>query len=207
MKMKHFIVLAGLFALCAVGALTPLSPRELRSFSDHIFTGRVLDITYRDVPNAQFPAEWITRHYRLTVEVQDVVKTVKEGNTHYPDNDDETISQGDTVHVLMWQAHKRFPDFTGDTGVTLVPQAIGRDPVPDTDVRDPARETVPPLHNGVYGFFARYSHKDPARVAHMYHESFPHNPDHPDAHLKRYNVLTPNGIVSDAASLLGKGDL
>lgn len=152
----------------AHGSVNDHPPKRLWYFCDHAFTGAVVDIESKDVPNTHHP-EWSNRHFRLTVNITSVKKTVKHAKVN-PDADDETVPEPPgQVHVMMWQAYGRPEGWVGPRGVRRLP-VVGEE----------------------LGFFALYLHRDPQRRS-MYHASFPHEDD-ADRPLKAYNVLTPNGI-------------
>lgn len=172
-----------LMTVATVGALAEvadLSLEKLIYFSDHDFVGTVAAVESKDIPNNNHPT-WSNRHFRLTVRVEKVYKTVKHAKQN-PDADDETVPAPQSeVHVMMWQALQRPEKWVGPRGVRRLPK-VG--------------EQV--------SFFALYLHKDPQRRS-MYHQSFPHEDDS-SRPVKAYNVLTPNGI-GDAELLLDKVDL
>jgi hypothetical protein len=186
----NVVVAAVTIVVAARAALQNLTPQRLDKYSDHLFTGTIDQIEYKDIPNKQFPEEWVTRHFRLTVTVRDVLKTVKHSKEH-PDADDETVAPGSKVHVMMWKGIKRLEGFTGDTGTALLPVEF--------DKRDPA------LHDGVYGFYSLYIHREQGRRG-MFHESFPHDAEQ-HADVKAYIVLNPNGFTLDGTKLAAKEDL
>lgn len=168
--------------------IPPLSIKELFLYSDHVFTGTVTASEYKDVPNVHHPEDWINRHWKLDVIVTEVYQTVVNPHEMPPeDHDNETVWQGQSIHVMMWKAWKRPIGITGPGGVGMLPN-IG--------------ESV--------SFFTRYLHRDPRRRS-MYQDSFPHVEEDSEqaaqeeevrpksgprktAHTKAYNALTPNGI-------------
>lgn len=179
--------------LAVQAAVPPLSKKDLFLYADHIFTGTVDTIEHVDVPNQHYPETWINRHWRCNVTVRKVYKTGVNPHESPPHgHDDETMVDGQSIHLMLWKAWKRPDGTVGNAGVSKLPD-VGQ----------------------TYSFFTRYLHRDPQQ-RNMYHESFPHEEEDSElaaqeaaaekaglptppgprktTHTKAYNALTPNGI-------------
>jgi hypothetical protein len=171
-KMTHAIAVFALIAALAVADLKNLTPKEKFDHAKHIFSGKVLSVETKDMNRAPKFPDWVTRHYKFTVEVSAVRRTTKSIHENPSHPADETVAEpGGQVHVMMWQAVTRPDYFKGDFGARMIPE-VGKS----------------------YTFFAHFLHHDP-HLRHMYHDSFPHVDEEG---MKAYNVLMPNGVGPEA---------
>ena len=194
MRIVAVAIFVGLMGLGSLAAVPPMSKKDLFLYSDHIFTGLVETVEHVDVPNQHYPETWINRHYRLNVTVKKVYKTgVNPHASPAHGHDDETMVDGQFIHLMLWKAWKRPEGTTGDQGVSMLPEKGQQ-----------------------CSFFTRYLHRD-ENQRNMYHHSFPHEEEDSElaaqeaaalkagiptppgprrtTHTKAYNALTPNGIT------------
>jgi hypothetical protein len=193
------LLLVVLLLAMGTGAAVPdLSTKDLFVYGDHIFIGRVNAIVHKDVPNEHHPEDWVNRHWKMDVTVVEVYKTAV--NPHHSPpvgHDNETMWEGQDIHVMMWKAWKRPKGVVGPQGVGTLPKV-----------------------GATMSFFTRYLHRDPNQRS-MYHLSFPHEEEESElaaqdgpevgptgtrrtTHTKAYNALTPNGIDLPAVLLQTK---
>jgi hypothetical protein len=162
-----FLALFAALIFCAAADLQPIPVEKRLRLAGHIFSGSVTKLEFKDVGFDHFPG-WTTRHYRLTVLVDNVTRT--EAHAYQPNpivDDNETVAVSDSVHVMTWKAMERTPGFTGDTGISVTPEEGRR-----------------------YLFFTHYLHRSPQRRS-MYQSSWPH--EEADQ-TKAFNTLVPNGM-------------
>lgn len=154
--------------VCSCSAdLKPLTMAEKLKFAKHVFVGTVTALEHKDISRAPTFPDWITRHYKATVTVDKILQTTKHSHANPSHPADETLTVGQTVHVMLWEGIGRPSYFTGDRGARMVPR-----------VGEP------------FSFYTHFLHPNP-NLRSMYHESFPHVEEE---QMKAYNVLMPNGI-------------